>query len=237
MVSHASSGITNRYANDQMGALRTMDPSVYNAWTNDFFNYTAADWVVTESAAGTTQGIVDGAGGLLAITLVDAGATDYAQLQWAGGSGAGRLTHYWSSDKDFLMKTRIKVSDATNTAIASGATTVDASIIASAPTDGIYFLKAEDSTTVTAQIVKGGVGTSSLTLGTMADDTFVELALVYTAVDSTWRGYFNNTLVASLNSTTNSPTAGLSIAPVAILNSEAIANVITCDYFNIYVQR
>jgi hypothetical protein len=237
MVSHASSGITNRYANDQMGALRTMDPSVYNAWTNDFYNYTAADWVVTESAAGTTQAIVDGAGGLLAITLVDAGATDYAQLQWAGGSGAGRLTHYWSASKDFLMKTRIKVSDATNTAIACGITSVDTSVIASAPADGIYFLKAEDSTTVTAQIVKSGVGTSSLSLGTMADDTFVELALVYTADDVTWRGYFNNTLAATLNSTTNSPVAGLCVTPLAILNSEAIANVVTTDYLNVYCQR
>lgn len=237
MVSHASSGITNRFASDQLGALRTMDPTVYNAYINDFFNYTAADWVVTESAAGTTQTIVAGSGGLLAITHVSAGATDYSQLQWAGGAGAGIITHFWSASKDFLMKVRLKVSDATNTAFASGCATVDASLIASAPTDGIYFLKAAQSTTVTAQIIKAAVGTSSMAVGTMADDTFAELCLVYTAEDATWRTYFNNSPVATLNSTTNSPVAGLCISPIAFLNDEAIANVATVDYINIYVQR
>lgn len=237
MVSHASSGITNRFASDRLGALRTMDPTVYNAWSNDFYGFTAADWVVTESAAGTTQAVVSGSGGLLAVTHAAAGATDYSQIQWAGGSGAGVLTHYWTATKDMLMFTRLKVSDATNTALASGATTVDTSIIASAPTDGIYFLKAEDSTTVTLQLVKDSVGTSSMAVGTMADDTFCELAAVYTAHDQTWRTYFDGSPVAVLNSTTNSPTAGLCISPVAFLNSEAIANVATVDYFNIFVQR
>lgn len=238
MVSHASSGIVNRFANDRLGALRTMDPTVYMEWWNDFHNYTAADWVVTESAAGTTQAIsATGAGGWFLITLVDAGATDYAQIQWQGGASPGKATIAWAADKDFLMVTRFKVSDATNTATAAGVTTVDASIIASAPTDGIYFLKAEDSTSITLQLIKATVGTSSMAVGTVADDTFCECAAVYTAVDQTWRTYFNGAPAAVLNSTTNSPTASLSVAPACILNSEAIANVLTVDYFGVWSQR
>src|SRR5512139_1151592 len=120
-----------------MGALRTMDPSQYFEWCNDFNDYEAGEWIVTESAVGTTEAIVDGAGGQLAMTHVSAGAADYAQIQWCGHSAAAVLNVYWTSTKDFLMKTRFKVSDATNPAAFSGCASVDTSLIASAPADGI----------------------------------------------------------------------------------------------------
>lgn len=234
MVSHASSGITNRFASDQMGALRTMDPSVYNAWTDDFFNFTAADWVITETQAGATQAIVDGGGGWLALTN-SAGATDVNQVQWAGGSGAGRLTVSFNSDKDFLMKTRFKVSDATNTALLIGVATVDTTLTASLPTDGIYFLKASGATTLIASTRASGTS-SSITLGSMANDTFVDASLVYTADSGIWQGWLGNTPIGSISGTTNSPSASLCIS-IALTNASTTAHVLTVDYLNVFRQR
>lgn len=235
MGTHFSSGVTNVSANDQMAALRTMDPSQYYDQNFDFFDYVAGQWVVTETDAGSTEAIVDGAGGLLAITNASAGATDAAQLQWAGNSGAAKLTTYWDSTKDLVMKARFKTSNATNTALLIGAATVDTSVVASLPTDGLYFYKAGASTSLLASTRKSGTS-SSITLGTMANDTFVEAALVYTANNGQWNGWFNNVNVGRITTTTNSPTNGLCVS-IGLLNASAVAHVLTVDYLNIMVQR
>lgn len=234
MVSHASSGITNRLASDQMGALRTMDPTVYNSWVDDFTTYASADWVVNETQAGATQAIVDGSGGLLALTNTT-GASDVNQIQWAGGAGAGRLTMYFDTSKDYLMKSRFKVSDATNTAVLIGAATVDTTLTASLPTDGIYFLKASGATTLIASTRASGTS-SSATLGAMANDTFVEASFVYTAENGIWQAWLNNSPVSQITTTTNSPTAGLCVS-IALTNASGSAHVLTVDYLNIYRQR
>lgn len=235
MVSHASSGIVNRFASDQLGALRTMDPTVYTTWSDDFLSFTSGDWIVTESDAGSTELIVDGAGGLLAITNVSAGATDYAQIQWSGSAAAARLNIYGVTSKDLLMKARFKVSDATNTGIFIGAGTVDTSLVASAPTDGIYFAKADQSTSLIGNVRKAGTS-STITMGTMAADTFVEATLAYVADQAMWTGYLNNSPVGTISGTTNFPTNGLSVG-IGLLNGSAAAHVLTIDYLNIWVQR
>lgn len=237
---HFSSGVTNVSGNDQMGILRTMDPSQYYTQNFDFFGYTATDWVVTETDAGSTESVVDGAGGLLAITNVSAGATDAAQLQWAGGSGAARLTTFWDSSKELVMKARFKVSDATNTALLIGAATVDTTVVASLPTNGLYFYKAGAATSLIASTRKAGTS-SSITCGAMADDTFCTAALVYnpntfSGTGAYWQAYFNGNLVGGISTVTNSPTAGLCLS-IGLLNASAIAHVLTVDYLNVMVSR
>lgn len=235
MGTHFSSGVTNVDKQNAMAILRQPDPSVYYEQNFDFFDYVAGQWVVTETDAGSTEAIVSGAGGLLAITNASAGATDAAQIQWAGNSGAAVLTTYWDQAKDLVIKARFKVSDATNTAFLIGQGTVDTSIVASLPTDGIYFYKAGASTILTAAVRKAGTS-SSINLGTMANDTFVEVALNYSASQLKWSGWWNNLQVGSISGTDNSPTNGLAIA-IGLLNASAAAHVLTVDYLNVLVQR
>lgn len=239
---HFANGVTNVLATDELGILRTVAPNLYYSQNFDFFSYTAADWVVTETDAGSTEAIVDGAGGLLAITNVSAGATDAAQIQWAGGSGAARLTTYWDSTKDLIMTARFKVSDATNTALLIGAATVDTTVVASLPTDGIYFYKAGAAASLIASTRKSGTS-SSITLGSMSDDTFCTATIAYTPSgfpgDNTgqlWRAWFNTNLVGSISTTTNSPTNGLCTS-IGLLNASAAAHVLTVDYLSIMVAR
>lgn len=235
MGTHFANGVTNVSGNDEMAALRTVDPSQYYSWFDDFNNFTAAQWVVTETAAGSTQTIVDGAGGLFAQTNVSAGATDASQVQWAGTAATAILTTFWDVTKDLIMKTRFKLSTATTNVALIGAATVDTTLAASLPTDGLYFLKATGVATLTANVRKAGSSTS-IALGTVADDTFCTASMVYTAIDGTWRGYFNGALTGVNATASISPTAGLSPG-IALLNAAATAHVLTVDYLNIMVQR
>ena len=235
MSTHFSSGVTNVSAQDQMAQLRQLDPSQYYNQNFDFFEYTAAEWVVTETQSGATQAIIDGAGGLLALTNTT-GASDANQIQWCGNAAAARLTTYFDSSKDFIMKARFKVSDATNTGILIGAATVDTSVVASLPTDGIYFYKAAASTSLLASTRIAGTS-SSITLGTMVDDTYVVAALVYSASKAKWWGWLDGgTPVGSINGYAGAPTNGLCTS-IALVNASGAAHVLTVDYLNVMVSR
>lgn len=235
MTTHFSSGATNVSGNSDLAALRSMSPTVYYSQNFDFFSYAATDWVVTETDAGSTEAVVSGAGGQLAITNVSAGATDAAQIQWAGGSGGAVLTVFWDATKDLIMTARVKCSTASTMAWLVGAATVDTTVVASLPTDGLYFLKASGAATVIASTRKAGTS-SSVTLGTTVADTFNVMTLVYTAVDGIWRASFDGTLIGTIAATTNSPTNGLCVS-IGLLNAAATAHVLTVDYLNIMVQR
>lgn len=233
MGTHFSSGVTNVSRDDQMGLLRQPDPSVYYNQLFDFFDYTAAQWIVTETQAGATQAVIDGAGGLLALTNTT-GASDANQIQWCGAAAAAKLTTYMVSGKDLIMKARFKVSDATNTAVVIGAATVDTSLAASLPTDGIYFYKASAATSLIASVRVSGTS-SSITLGSMADDTYVVASLLYSASDDKWTGWLDGSQKGSISSPTN-PSNGLCTS-IALLNASGAAHVLTVDYLNIMVQR
>lgn len=234
MGTHFSSGVTNVSGNDQLAILRTMDPTVYYEQNFDFFSYASGEWILTETQAGATQAIIDGAGGLLALTNTT-GASDANQIQWCGNAAAAKLTTYWDSSKDLVMKARFKVSDATNTGILIGAATVDTSAVASLPTDGLYFYKASAATSLIASTRKAGTS-SSITLGSMANDTYVIVSLVYSGQNGVWDGWFNGTKIGSITTTTNSPTNGL-CTTIALLNATGVAHVLTVDYLNLMVQR
>jgi len=212
-----------------------MRPFRYYNWLEDFFSYTAADWVVTETDAGSTEAIVSGAGGVLAITNVSAGATDAAQIQWAGGSGAVVLPAFWDSTKDFLVYAKFKVSDATNTALLVGLASADTTVVASLPTNGIYFYKASGATSLIASVRKAGTS-SSVTLGAMADDTYVEAALRFNSTLNTWSALLNNVLIGTLTTDAISPTAGVTPS-IGLLNASAVAHVLSVDFMHIAVQR
>lgn len=234
MSTHFSSGVTNVDKDNQMAILRQPDPSVYYQQNFDFFSYTTGEWITTETSGSATQAIIDGAGGLLALTNTT-GASDNNQIQWCGNAAAARLTTYWDQTKDLIIKARFKVSDATNTAILLGVATVDTTLAASLPTDGIYFYKASAATALIASTRKTGAS-SSIALGDMANDTFVEVALTYSGTNMKWTGWANNLNVGSISDLTNSPSNGLCLS-IALLNASGVAHVLTTDYINVMVRR
>jgi hypothetical protein len=191
---------------------------------------------LTETAAGSTEALsVTGDGGWLVITNVAAGAADEASIQWSGGNAAAITPFTWVSTKDFFLAARLKVSDATNTALLVGLASIDTTPVASLPTDGIYFYKAAASTSLLASVRKAGASTS-VTLGTMANDTFVDVAFMYTAADGYWRAYLNDVLIGTITTASVSPTNPVT-KTIGLLNASAVAHVLTVDNLNVAKQR
>lgn len=227
MGTHFSSGVTNVSANDPLAPLKTMDPTVYHAWFNDFDTYTAGDWTVTETQAGATQAITAGDGGLLALVNT-AADNDVNQLQLV------QETFRWASTKDFIMKARFKVSDATQSDLLIGLAITDTSMLETLPTDGIFFYKADGSTSLLSSIRKDGTSTS-ITTATVADDTYITVAFTYTAQTGEWRAWANGALVGVNSTSTNAPDDEDICISIGVQNGEAAAKTLTVDY--LYVAK
>lgn len=234
-------GVVDASQNGAYGGYAGIRPFRYHSWVEDFDTYTATEWVVTETDAGSTEAITSADGGVLAITNVSAGATDEASLQWAGGSGAVKTTFQWDSTKDMIIAAGFKVDDAINTALLIGLASVDTTPVASLPTNGIYFYKAGAATSLIASVRKAGASTSQ-TIGAMADDTYVDVVFRYSATGNdvqqagTWQAFLANNLIGTLTTASISPTAALAMT-IGLLNASAAAHVLSIDYIQVAKQR
>lgn len=211
-------------------------PYRYFMFNDDFIRYTATDWVVTETDAGSTEAITaTGPEGVLAITNVSAGATDAASIQWAGGSGAVSTQFVWDSTTDFILEARFKVSVAATTGALVGIADTDTAPVASLPTNGIFFNKTSASAALLANIRKAGASTT-IALGDVADDTYVTCVLYYSGSKGTWQAFLNNALVGSVSTASITPTVAM--APtIGVLNGDTAALVLSVDKLFVAKQR
>ena len=229
MTTHFTSGVTNVTANGSGGKLKLPDPIKFHLQTLDFDKYTAGDWVITTTEAGTgsaTEALTSADGGVLLLTNA-AGDDDFDSLQWAGGSGSVYESYLFDASKDFFFKCRIKTSDATQTDVIVGLHITDTTPVA-AITDGIYFLKSDGSTTVSLVVNKDSSATTT-SAGTMADDTWTTLGYYYSSKDRKFYIYKDNVLVGtSVN--TNAPDDEEIALSFTIQNGEAVAKTMSVDY-------
>ena len=236
MTTHFTSGVTNVVANGDGGRLKQPDPIKYHVYHEDFDKYTASDWVITTTEAGggdATEALADGDGGLLVITN-DAADNDSDELQWAGGSGGVIESFKYEAAKGLYFKTRFKVSDATQSDFAIGLVITDTTII-DGTTDGIFFRKADGSTSMELVIEKNSTETT-VSCGTAADDTFMTLAFYYDPKDRKFHVYKDNVEVGS-GVNTNAPDDEELAVSFALQNGEAVAKVMTLDYLSAGKER
>ena len=234
-ISRWPNGVSDATVTGALANYAGLRPYRYATWSNDFFTYATADWTLTETAAGSTELVTSGDGGILAITNVSAGATDEASIQWAGGSGATITPFTWDSTKDMVVMSKFKVDDATNTALLIGLASTDTTPVASLPTNGIYFYKAGGATSLIASARKAGASTS-VTLGAMADDTYLNAVFFYTAADGYWQAFLDDVLIGTVTTASISPTAGVT-PTIGLLNASAAAHILSVDYLFIAKQR
>lgn len=235
VVTRFPGGLCDASESGAFSVYAGMRPNRYHEYFNDFDNYVSGDWVLTETAAGSTEAIVSADGGILAITNAAAGATDEASIQWAGGSGAAKTTFTWDSTKDMMVAARFKVDDATNTALLIGLASTDTTPVASLPSDGIFFYKAGAATALVASARKSGTSTS-VACGAMADDTYLEAVFRYRADTGNWHAFINDVSVGTFAGSSVSPTAGIGMT-IGLLNASAAAHVLSVDWLFISKQR
>lgn len=209
-------------------------PARYIQFWDDFLTYIAGNWVLTETAAGSTEVIVTGDGGILAITNVSAGATDEASIQWSGGGAAVVPQFTFDATKDMAIHARFKVSDVINTAFVIGLAIADTTPVASLPANGIFFNKVAASANLLANL-RASAASQTVTVGAMVNDTYVTVGFVYTAATGYWQAFMGTTLIGSILAPTSPSVA---VAPtIGLLNASTTAHVLSIDYMFVLRQR
>ncbi len=218
-------GVTNAPLNTVLQTFVTEDPTILHTYFDDYDVYTAGDW--TNTATGSvTNSIIAGDGGNLSLAN-SAANNDLDSLQLKAA------TFQITSGKDAWMKTRFKLSNATNAALILGliqTTTTPLTV-----TNGLYLAKAAASTSLTAKATASSTTTTGA-VGTMADDTYVVVGLHYNAEANAIFVYFNGNRVGQLV-TTNLPTGTNLNVTLAVSNGTAAANTLTVDYLLIATKR
>ena len=204
------------------------DPTEWIVYFNDFHEYTAAEWTVTATGAGTTA-LTDVNGG--AILLTNAAADNDNRFHQKVGEG-----FLLAANKQAFFKCRFKVSDATQSDIVIGLQVTDTTPLD--VTDGIYFLKNDDAATLDFICRKDATtgNNSDTAIATLADDTFVTLAWYFDGV-STVKYYVNDVLKGDVSgSSTYLPDTELTIS-FGIQNGAAAAKTMTVDYLFAALER
>lgn len=218
-------GVTNVGEDSLFAALGQLAGPQFHTYFEDFDYYAAADWTVTETQAGATQALTDGDGGLLLLTNT-AADNDLVALQKVGES------YRFASGKKLFFEARFKVSNATQSDVVMGLQITDTTPLD--VTDGVFFLKSDDSTTISLLVEKNNTATTT-SVGTLADDTYIRLGFYYDG-NSSIQAFVNGTYVATSATTNLVDDEDLTVS-FAIQNGNAVARTMTVDYIYVAKER
>lgn len=229
LVTRFPNGVTNVGDTALFADMAQLDPTKFHQYFDDFDTYTAGDWVVTETQAGATQALTAGDGGLLLLTN-SAADDDIIVMQ--------KTPAAWSftAGKKTFFRARFKVSDATQSDLVMGLQIVDTTPLDA--TDGVYFIKADGSTSLSFVCRKNATtgSTSASSVATLANDTYITLGFYYDGESKVFYEV-NGSVLGSLDATSAYlPDADCTVS-FAIQNGEAVAKTMTVDYVFVAKER
>lgn len=208
------------------------DPTKVYTFFEDFTNYVAADWTITNTQACTEALVANEPFGALIITNTTAD-NDVCQLQKV------EETFTIAVGKKAWFKTRFKINETIESDVNVGLIVLDASLVASAPTDGIFFTKADGAATVVATCRSAATVTtvSTSALATMVDDTYIVLGWFYDGLGEV-KCFVNDVHIASMTT----PSTIIPNEPITVTfglqQGEATnAKTATIDYLFAAVER
>lgn len=211
--------------------MPVFNPLDHVVFFDDFYKYTAGDWTLTETQAGATQALTSGHGGRLLLTN-SAADNDLVSLQH------GTTSFVMSSGRKFWMQMRFQCSEATESDLFLGLSAIDASPIASAPSDFIAFTKDDGSTALNFKTQGSSAAIQSIaSIGTLAAATDITLGMHYDGG--------SGLLVFANNNNTGSATAAFAsllptaaLAPtIALQNGDGNARTLNVDYLLFAAER
>lgn len=222
-------GVTNTALATTLGAFGAMDLTKYHIYWNDFDTYTAADWTVTTTEAGTgsaATALTDADGGVLLITNDDAD-DDRRFFQKVGES------FLFVAGKQLWFKSRFKVSNATQSDIIMGLQITDTTPLA--VTDGVYFYKADDAATCDFIVTKNSTATTASAFTTLTSDTYVALGFHYNGVDAI--KYYVDDVHIGTSAVTNLVDDEEMTISFGIQNGSAAVRTMSLDYIFVAKER
>ncbi len=224
-------GDTIKIANDTENQTMWEDyefgkPGVFVTYFNEFTDWVADSWTITEVGT-NTQTLSDAANGILVLTT---GGTENDGISMQlGGTGDGETSgESWlpTAGKDIYFETSLKITEVTQNDLFVGFHIQDTAITASEGANFIGFLKADGSTTLQFKSSVSSVDTQS-TATTMVDDTYVKLGIKCVGVTNC-KAYVDNVLVGTIY-TASIPTTEMKLS-VEVLAGDGNADVMSVDY-------
>lgn len=180
-------GVSTQAIGSTLGQFPLPDPTDISVDFEDFNQYVAADWTVTNTTTHQTIGLVAGNGGIISTVggassvTNDIGAVQTNPLNFNIATNTTVATAPPTQVAWFY--TAFKATTAANDQLQVG---VASSIATLAPTDGIYFNKAAGSASITFVVRKGSASlaasaysTGSTTVATLANATYIKLGWYY----------------------------------------------------------
>ena len=225
-------GVTNAARASTLFNAGFQDPTKWHVYFEDFDTYAAGDWTITKTEAGAgsaSEALTNVDGGCLLITN-DNADNDNDFFQKKGES------FLLTAGKRAFFKTRLKVSDATQSDVVVGLQVTDTTPLD--VTDGIYFLKADDAATLDVICRKNATtgSTSASAITSLADDTFIVLGWYYDG-KSTLTYFVNDVAYGTLDASSSYlPDTTLTVS-FGIQNGAAAIKTLTVDYLLAAVER
>ena len=180
-------GVSTQAIGSTLGQYPLPDPTDLSVDFEDFFQYVAGDWTVTNTSSYQTIGLVTGNGGIISTTggassvTGNIGAIQANPLNF--NIATNTITATAPPTQVAWFYTAFKATTAINNQLQVG---VASSIAALTPTDGIYFNKAAGSTAITFVVRKGSASlaataysSGTTTVATLVDATFIKLGWYY----------------------------------------------------------
>lgn len=236
MTTNFTHGVTNAARTSTLGDFGMPDPTTWHVWFDDFDNYVPAQWVITTTEAGAgsaTEAVSNADGGILLVTN-DAADNDADFFQYSGDDASGTVeTFKFALGKRLFFKTRFATSDATQSDIVFGLQITDTSPLA--VSDGVYFLKSDGVATVDFKVMKNSTATTTTSVATLVDATYIILGFVYNGVDKI--DIYVNDAYAGTSVTTNLVDDEELTVSFGIQNGEAVAKTLSVDYIFVAKER
>lgn len=216
-------------------------PGSFYTWFSDFDRFNAAasgtaDWLATlTNTLITGAQVSDAFGGVLNITNT-AADNDAFFAQWMGANastvGAVAETFTFVPGKELFFACRFQLSDVVQSDFIIGLAIADTTPLDA--TDGVFFLKSDGAATLALVEKIVTPVTSSATVATLVNSTYVEAAFHYNGVDAVNAyidgAYAGNVGISALPTTELALTLGLQ-------NGEAVAKTALIDWMMVARER
>jgi hypothetical protein len=239
-----TSGVTTEFPGEAMKELGLPSPVHFAAYFNDFFQYEAGDWTLTQQGGGTVSNTAFVGGAVNSVTTTSSNDFNSNQLK-AAAFGLVPQSSTLAGRKTFF-RVRYQTPDSTTPAWFLGLVNTNTTPFSSGITDGIYFSKAAGSQSVVVSNVVGGTVNNTATLGNDVDATLRDLAIYYDGSHADILIYDSQTadsnfpdkltgLAAVFRSATVT-TANLNLI-FAVENGTTAAKTLTVDFIGAAVER
>jgi hypothetical protein len=229
-VTRFPNGVNNSQLDKIFSSMPYLDPTKFHTYDDDFDQYVAGDWTVTETQAGATQALTAGDGGQL--SLVNSAADDDVnQIQKLPAAFLPVI------GKKLFMLCRFSVSDLIQSDVAVGLinASADATVLANS-VDGIFFLKADGANSVSVYSrLDNAAGSVTAVVGALVAG-FNDLAIYYNGIDRVYYA-LNGAVLGYLTVSAATFPNAITTVTASLKNGEAAAKTMIVDRLFVSQER